>query len=336
MSWIIVSATSNPYINAATEEYLLKHFDSNNEPIIYLWQNDNTIVVGRNQNVFKEINLAAVQADAVNLFRRFSGGGTVYHDMGNLNYTFIDKSSVNKPNNYATLAEPIIAFLESLGVNATFKGRNDLEIDGMKFSGNAQYVYQDKLLHHGTLLFNLDFSKLMKYLNVDMTKLQAKGIDSVRKRVTNIADHLPENNKITIQEFTEKLRDWFIHQNQAKPLVLDEQAHAWIKERAQTHFSTWEWNYAQLDETLFRNKKRFDGGSVELYLNVQDGLIKSIKFAGDFLSTKDLDEIYDKFINQRYMLDQISQALDTIDLPAYFGSITKENLLELMFDNGTE
>lgn len=334
MSWILTTDSIDPYINAATEEYLLKKFDAKNEPIIYLWRNDNTIVIGRNQNPLKEINLALVQQDKVNLFRRFSGGGTVYHDLGNLNYTFIDKTKINQPNNYSVLAKPIIAFLNSLGVNAEFKGRNDLEIDGKKISGNAQYVYQDKLLHHGTLLFNLNSNKLAKYLNVDLSKIQAKGIDSIRKRVANIYDYLPNKEDWTIEKFVQALTNWFIENDKAKPIILDLEAKAFINDRAKNHFSTWTWNYGQLDESTFFNKKRFQGGEIELYLKIENGLIKQINFMGDFLSIKEVSEIEEKLKNSRYELNEIKALLNTFDITDYFGKITCDEILNLMFNNG--
>ncbi|WP_027123846.1 lipoate--protein ligase [Mycoplasmoides pirum] len=334
MSWFLSTSSLNPYINAATEEYLLKNFDSKNEPIIYLWRNDNTIVIGRNQNPLKEINLESVQNDHVNLFRRLSGGGTVYHDLGNLNYSFINKTNISKPNSYKDLAIPIIDFLNSIGVKAEFKGRNDIEIDGKKISGNAQYIYQDKLLHHGTLLFSLNQNKLSKYLNVDPSKIQAKGIDSIKKRITNISEHLPRNFDWDIDIFIDKISNWFLKNNDCKPIVLDEFAKKIIEDRAKNHFSSWDWNYGNLDEATFLNKKRFQGGNLEVYLIVKNGLIKKINFIGDFLSVKDINDLEEKFVNKKYNIQQVNLILSQFDLKDYFGQISKNEILTVMFDNG--
>lgn len=330
MAWIFLTKHTNPYINAATEEYLLKHFDAHNELIIYLWQNDNTIVIGRNQNPFREINLQAVEQDNVNLFRRFSGGGTVYHDLGNLCYTFIDKIDFKKVNNYVFFAQPILNFLKSLGVHAEFKGRNDLEISNKKISGNAQYLYKNKLLHHGTLLFESNFDKLFKYLNVDQTKIIGKGIDSIKKRVTNISEYL----SIDINQFINELYIWFLKTVNAKTINLDDKTWNWIKQRAKNYFETWEWNYGQLNETKFVNKKYFLEGTIEFYLKLDNGKIKDIQFLGDYLSVCDFEKIKPLFLNQKYTIRNISKILEQINLTNYFGQINKKQLLELMFDNG--
>ncbi|WP_033159646.1 lipoate--protein ligase [Mycoplasmoides alvi] len=334
MSWILTTDSTDPYVNAATEEYLLKKFDSHDELIIYLWRNDNTIVIGRNQNPLKEINLGLVQNDKVNLFRRFSGGGTVYHDLGNLNYTFIHKTSINQPNNYFKLVQPIINFLNSIGVKAEFKGRNDLEIDGKKISGNAQYLYQDKLLHHGTLLFQLNSNKLAKYLNVDLAKIEAKGIDSVRKRITNIYEHLPNKNEWSIDRFVKECTNWFIQKDQAKLIELDDEAKQFIFDRAKNHFATWEWNYGNIDESTFLNKKRFSSGTVEIYLKIKNGFIEDIKFIGDFLSIKDVSELQDQLKNHKYELSEVKEIFNSTNLSDYFGQISSLELLDLLFNNG--
>lgn len=336
MSYILVTKNTDPYINAATEEYLLKKFNSGDEPIIYLWQNDKTIVVGRNQNTFKQINLAAVQQNQINLFRRFSGGGTVYHDLGNLCYTLIAKTDeINRPDNYAAIAKPIVAFLNSLNIPAEFKGRNDLEIENKKISGNAQYLFQDKLLQHGTLMFDVNIDELTKYLNVDLAKIQAKGIDSIRKRVTNIKPYLPSDSQLNdINYFIEALTNWFITQDHAKIIELDDSAKQWIKDRANQHFKSWEWNYGKQDEYSFVNKKKYPGGLIEFNLTVDNGVVKAMNFYGDFLSISELDEIIPNFINQKFELKVFDQILSQINLEKYFGTITKEELLDLMFNNG--
>lgn len=336
MSYILVTKNTDPYINAATEEYLLKKFNSGDEPVIYLWQNDKTIVVGRNQNTFKQINLAAVQQNHINLFRRFSGGGTVYQDLGNLCYTLISKTDeTNKPDNYAAIAMPIVAFLNNLNIPAEFKGRNDLEIENKKISGNAQYLFQDKLLQHGTLMFDVNIDELTKYLNVDLAKIQSKGIDSIRKRVTNIKPYLPPNSRLTnINNFIDELANWFIIKDQAKIIDLDKSAKEWIENRAKNHFKTWEWNYGKQDEYSFVNKKKYPGGLIEFNLTLDNGIVKSMNFSGDFLSISELDEIIPKFIDKKFELRVFDEILSEIDLTKYFGTITKAELLDLMFNNG--
>ncbi|WP_027119342.1 lipoate--protein ligase [[Mycoplasma] testudinis] len=336
MPLLFISHTTDPYFNAATEEYLLKEYDNpNNEPILFIWQNDNTIFVGRNQNTFKEINLVNVKKDHVNLVRRFSGGGTVYQDLGNLCYTIIDDVQVNKPSQFAIIGQPVVDFLQNIGVNAVFHGRNDIEIDGKKISGNAQYLYKKKLLQHGTLMFNVNFELLNLYLTVDPTKIAAKGIDSIRKRVTNIVDHLSKDSKLRdVDHFKKQLCDWFIIHESAQTIELDEKAKTWIANRAKYHFSTWEWNYGETKEFSFINKKKFPGGLIEVNLQTNEGKITDIKFYGDFLSVSDLSEILNLFIGVNFEQSAVNTVLEKIDLSKYFGTIQANEILELMFDNG--
>lgn len=335
MAKLFVTPSVNPFVNAATEEYFTKHYPGDDDIIIYLWRNDNTVVIGRNQNAYREINSLAVQTDHVNVFRRFSGGGAVYQDLGNLCYTIIGPTSQNSPNAYAALAEPIIAFLKHLGVPAAFVGRNDLEINGLKFSGNAQYVWKNKLCHHGTLMFSVDPSLVAKYLNVDPLKIQTKGIDSVRKRITNIIDHIPHPEQWNIDRFIAELKAWFINEAGAKEITLSDDAWAWINNRAQTHFAARAWTYGNPDVATFHSAKRFAGGGIETYLKLsRDGKIENITFRGDFLSVTDLTDLTTGMIGLPYERDVVLEYLtNRTDFAACFGTLTPNEVLVAMFDN---
>lgn len=332
MALLFVTPSVNPFVNAATEEYFLKEYPTHGEVVVYLWRNDNTVVIGRNQNAYREINSNAVQQDKVNVFRRFSGGGAVYHDLGNLCYSIIGD---NKPNMYAAMAEPIINFLKSLGVPATFAGRNDLEINGQKFSGNAQYMWHKKLVHHGTLMFSVDPSLVAKYLNVDPLKIKAKGIDSIRARITNIADHLPDSKEWTIDRFIKELADWFVQKEGAKSVTLEKKDWDWIEKRAREHYASREWTYGNPDKTLFKGAKRFTGGGVEVYLGLtKDGKIESLSFRGDFLGVVDQEPLVSALIGLPYERDAVLQCLKARpDFVEVFGSLTPEQVAEAMFDN---
>ncbi|MDC4184250.1 lipoate--protein ligase [Mycoplasma bradburyae] len=331
MAYFYLSESNDCYINAATEEYLLKHLKLE-LPIIYIWQNANTVFIGKNQNTAAQININETSKDNVNLIRRFSGGGTVFQDMGNVCYSYIDYLDEKRSNAYEFFARPIIEFLNSLNINATFKGRNDLEIEGMKFSGTAQYLYQDKILHHGTLLYDTDMTKLAKYLQVDKSKIQAKGIDSVAKRVTNIIDHLDKKQPVEwfVQELT---KFYFKKYSNLTEIKLDNQAKEWIKDRAQNHFKSWDWIYGSSNEYKFNNKKRFTGGELELSLNTDQGKITDIKFNGDFLSVAQIEEIQKALVGVKFDYQSVSDVLDQFDLKLYLGTITKEELMSLLFDN---
>jgi len=185
----IVNDHTDPRINLAVEEYALNYLDPREEYVI-LWQNEPTVVVGRNQNTVAEVNAPFIKERGIHVVRRLSGGGAVYHDFGNLNFTFIVDAQKEMVSNFEYFTRPVIQALASLGVEAEFSGRNDITIDGKKFSGNAQYWSKNRLLHHGTILFNSQLDVVQEALNVSADKLQSKGVKSVRSRVTNIYPYL--------------------------------------------------------------------------------------------------------------------------------------------------
>lgn len=187
----IRNESKDPHFNLALEEYVFYNFDPNEEYVI-LWQNEPSVIIGRNQNTIEEINAKFIKEHNINVVRRMSGGGAVYHDLGNLNYTFIINSDKDVISNFKKFTEPIVSALAKLGVKAEFSGRNDITIDGKKFSGNAQHYANNRLLHHGTILFNSDLAVVQEALNVKIDKLKSKGVKSVRSRVTNVYPYLKE------------------------------------------------------------------------------------------------------------------------------------------------
>lgn len=198
----LVNKSTNPFFNLALEEYLLKNVDIKKDYFI-LWQNEPTIVIGKHQNTLKEINMNFVKDNNINVVRRNSGGGAVYHDLGNINFTFITKYDEKHLLDFKTFTNPVVYSLGKLNVKAELSGRNDILIDGRKISGNSQHIYKDRFLHHGTLLFNSELENLVKALNVDNDKILSKGIESIKSRVTNIKEHVKED--IFMEEFKEIL-----------------------------------------------------------------------------------------------------------------------------------
>jgi lipoate---protein ligase len=196
----INNLSTEPYFNMALEEHLLRNFSAN---IFMLWRNNNAIVVGKHQNTLAEINLDFVKQQNIKVVRRLSGGGTVFHDLGNLNFTFIENGEGEELINFRKYTQPILDVLAQLGVEARFEGRNDLTINGLKFSGNAEHVFRKRTLHHGTLLFSSQISDLTQALNVDPEKFKDKAVKSVRSRVTNISDHLKV--KMDVKEFANRI-----------------------------------------------------------------------------------------------------------------------------------
>ncbi len=315
----IKSPFKSPYKNLSLEEILLKD-QSIKDDIFMLYQNENTIVFGRNQNVLAEVDIDYVKKENINLIRRVSGGGTVYHDKGNVNFSFITD---NKADSYKDFLEPIIKFLNSIGVNAEFKGKNDIVVDGYKISGNAQYKYKNRMFHHGTLLFDVDMTKLGKALKPHPLKLQSKGIKSARARVKNIKEFIKED--MPVEKFIELLFDFIDGKEFDVTNYKVDEVRALANIR-KSHV----WNFGKNPEYDVLLEDKFDGGLVSLWLNIKNGKIKDIKFTGDFMSSTDFEEINKLFIDQKFTINNVERILTSIEnFQDYFGVVTKEELLSL-------
>ena len=259
-----------------------------------------------------------------------SGGGAVYHDMGNINFSFVVDYRKEDFNSIERFAKAIVKALGKLGINAEFSGRNDITIDGKKFSGNAQYVTKNRILHHGTLLFDSDLSVLSKVLNVKPEKIKSKGIKSVKSRVTNIKDYLPDKN-VTVSQFKEMLLK-FVFEVEGKEFQeysLTPKDIEQIMDLRNKKYSTWEWNVGSSPEFDLIRSARFNGGEVQVHMNVKDGMISDIKFYGDFMSIRDVSEVEEKLRGQRFKQEDIKDVLSKIDVKEYFGFISLEEILSL-------
>ena len=319
---IIISHSHDPYFNLSAEEILLKD-ESIKEDIVLFYINKNSIIFGRNQNVHEEINEEYVKENKVNLVRRVSGGGAVYHDEGNINFSFITNKEARS---YEKFLGPIIGFLKTLGLNAEFKGKNDLSIDGIKVSGNAQYIYKDRMFHHGTLLFDSSLATLGSALRVNKLKLESKGIKSARQRVANIRTLLSED--ISVEEFKEKLFAYF--KKDADVMDLKDYKKDEIKALMNIRKSH-DWIYKKNPEFNVINECRYDGGTIKVSLNVENNMIKTINFTGDFLSNNDFENIYQYFIGKEFSRENISKIVNSIkDFESYFGKLTNENIIDLL------
>lgn len=316
---------NRPQFNLALEQYV---FDSLNQfdEIFLLWINEPSIIVGKNQNTIQEINLDYIKKNNINVVRRLSGGGAVYHDYGNLNYTIISKSKETSAFNFEAFSQPVIEVLGELGVKAEFSGRNDITIDGKKFCGNAQYMKKGKVLHHGAMLFDTDLEVLGKALKVSKDKIASKGIKSVRSRVTNIKEHLKEN--ITVEDFKQLLLEHMFKENQAiQEYKLTEEDYANINKLMEERYATWEWNFGSSPDFNIEKSNRFPSGKVETKVDVEDGMIKGIKFYGDFFGGGEISDVENKFIDIKYKEDEIEKVLDTIDIGYYFSGISKNDIM---------
>ncbi|HQD41610.1 MAG TPA: lipoate--protein ligase, partial [Bacillota bacterium] len=276
----IINNSTNPYFNIALEEYCLMHVDPG-EDYFLLWQNEPSIIIGRNQNTLEEINQRFVKERGIKVVRRISGGGAVYHDLGNLNFTFISRVEPGRPINFSVFVNPIINVLRELGVDATLVGRNDIVAYGKKISGNAQRLYRRKFLHHGTLLFDVNIEDLAEALNVSADKIESKGIKSIRSRVGNIREFLKED--MTIDEFRERLQRRLSNDYESEEIKLPEEAILRISETARDKFASWAWTYGESPPFNYRFEKRFPGGKVGVFIHIKEGLIRECKFYGDYL-----------------------------------------------------
>lgn len=323
------TGSTDPRYNLAFEEYVLTH--KREGDYLLLWQNDNTIVIGQNQNAEAEINRAFVEAHHINVVRRMTGGGAVYHDLGNLNYSFITDAGDTEQLAMSAFTGPVVAALQGLGLEAEASGRNDILVSGKKVSGTAQRLARGRILHHGTLLFDSDPNMVCGALNVDPTKFQSKSAKSVRSRVGNIRDYLPE--KMDLPAFWNYLKG-ALAADGFQTACLSEEELAAVRELKETRYDTWEWNFGRSPRFDLTNKARFSAGGVEVGLSAEKGCITSIAFYGDFLAILPLRPLTDALAGCPFREEDVGAVLDRFPLKEMFGGIRKEELLSLLFHAG--
>ena len=319
----IISENTDAYFNLASEEYLLKHTD---EEIFYLWRNDNAIIVGKNQNALSEINVDYVKEKDIKVVRRLTGGGAVYHDLGNLNYTFIENQKKNF-NDFRGFCEPITAALNEMGVDAEFSGRNDMTIEGKKFSGTAQCKHKDRVMHHGTLLFSSKKADISGALKPRDIKFTDKSVKSVASRITNISDHLEE--EMDVIEFRNRIMK-SVAGGMDQVTTFTEHEVAEIIRLRDEKYSKWEWNFGRSPRFEMTREGRFPGGTLEVTLKVKKGFIEKIKIYGDFFGTKDIFLLEEALIGTAHNEEAISAVLQSLDIHDYMVNISNENLLGLL------
>ena len=329
MKYIINDSNETAY-NIALEEFAFKKM-LDEDMIFLLWINKPSIIVGRHQNTIEEINRDYVRENGIEVVRRISGGGAVYHDYNNLNYTIISKENEDRAFDFKSFSVPVIKTLEELGVKAEFTGRNDLEIDGKKICGNAQAYINGRIMHHGCLLFDVDLSVLAKALKVSKDKIESKGVKSVRARVTNIVDELPE--KITVEEFKNLLLDYMKREYpEMTEYKLTEEDIAEINKAKEEKFGNWDWNYGKSPEYNIERKTKFPSGKVEIYANVVDSKIQDIKIYGDFFGIEDVAAVEDVLRGLPYEREDVLKALEDINLGRYFAGITAAEIAEAVVE----
>ncbi|TDE68565.1 lipoate--protein ligase [Streptococcus sp. KCJ4932] len=320
----IVNKSHNPAYNIALEAYAFRELRDEDELFI-LWINEPAIIIGKHQNAIEEINKAYTDEHGIHVVRRLSGGGAVYHDLNNLNYTIISNKSQEGTFDFKTFSRPVIETLADLGVTATFTGRNDLEIDGKKFCGNAQAYFKGRMMHHGCLLFDVDMTVLENALQVSKDKIESKGVKSVRARVTNILDELPE--KMTVEAFSEQLLNKIKEQYpDMTEYVLSEADLENIQNLADNQFATWNWNFGKSPDYTIKRSVRYPAGKITSYVKVEKSMITGLKIYGDFFGIKDVSDIEEELIGLRYEYHDILAKLQTIDTTPYFTNITPQEI----------
>lgn len=312
--------TKNPYYNLAVEEYLLKHTD---DEYILLWQNEPTVVIGKNQNAFAEVNLEYTKENAIHVARRITGGGAVYHDSGNLNYSYIAKKEGSEID-FERFSRPVIDALQEMGISAVLSGRNDIIVGDRKISGNAQTTYGDRVLHHGTLLFNSNLDILSNALRVDEEKVKAKAIKSTRSRVANISEFL--SKKTSLSDFVNTVKDFIIARYNAAEINIEEND---IVSKINTRNASKEWIFPERDylsRFSINSKKRYDFGIVAISLDMKNDLITAAKIEGDFFGIRDTSELEAMLIG--ITIDNIKSIFSKIKISDYIFGMTEEDFTE--------
>ena len=316
--------TTDPYYNLAVEEYLLKN---STEDYFLLWQNEPTVVIGKNQNAFAEINLGFTKEKGIRVARRITGGGAVYHDLGNLNFSYISNEDCGEID-FDIYTKPIINALLEMGLPARLSGRNDILLDEKKISGNAQAHYGGRVLHHGTLLFDSELGILSSALNTDIEKLKAKAIKSTRSRVTNIKPYL--NSDYSISDFIAEIKNKIAEQ--FSPTIIEIEKNEEIDSLAKRNASA-EWLFPKKDflsNYTFSAKKRFDFGIVSIFLDMKNEIISSAKIQGDFFGKKDVSEIEAMLVGTS--IAEIKETLKNVCISDYVHTMTIDDVLDLLYN----
>jgi lipoate-protein ligase A len=298
---------NDPYFCLAAEEYLLKNFS---EDIFMLWQSHDTIVVGKHQNALAEINYPFVRENNINVARRISGGGTVFHDSGNVNFAYIKNVSDTAEISFRKFTRPVVEALEKLNINAINSGRNDLLVNDKKISGNAEHIFKKRALHHGTLLFDSDLSTLGHSIKVVPGKYTDKAVQSNRSIVTNIQPFLKD--KITTAEFREFLLDVQLENEENSVYELNEEDNAAIQNLADEKFKTWAWNFGYSPKYAFQNETKWGDRTLNISLNAEKGWIAEATISGDFFSARKAELLNQKLPGKRHYFENIKELLEEI------------------------
>ncbi len=324
----IINNSTDPWFNLALEEVLMKD-KSINDDIVMLWQNDKSVIIGKHQNTVEEVNQQFADSNNIKIARRTTGGGAVYHDLGNLNYTFITNYYNKEEVDFKKFAIPVVKALQSLGLNPELSGRNDILLDGKKISGTALACIGDRFMFHGTLLFDINIDMASKVLTVKADKIESKGIKSVKSRITNIKPYL---SGLSISDFKDKIISSF-EQNSDDFIKRDinQSEIDRVYELYVNKFSKSEWNYGYSPNCNFHKYTKQPCGGIDINLNIENGYVTECKIFGDFIGIRDISDVENTLKNKLYSINTIREEIVKLDLNQYFGIITTEQLMDCIF-----
>lgn len=331
MKFIDNKGITDPRINLAIEEYILDNFGEKDTYLLF-YVNGPSIIIGRNQNTIEEINTDYVEENDIKVVRRLSGGGAVYHDLQNLNFSFITKDDGESFHNFAKFTQPLVDVLNELGVPAELEGRNDLVVEGRKISGNAMYSTRGRMFSHGTLMLDSEIENVVKALNVNKAKIESKGIKSIRSRVANISEYLDE--KISMDQFKELILKYVFNVDDVKDVpqyVLTEEDWQEIYKISDQRYQKWEWNYGKSPSFNYKKSHKFPSGLLDVRLDVKKGVIENCTIFGDFFGLGEVSVLEERLKGVRYERKAIEDALEDIDVPYYLGKITEEEFVNLIY-----
>jgi lipoate-protein ligase A len=319
---------TDPRLNLALEEHLLRHVEEA-EPILLFYINEPAVIIGRNQNTLEEIDPDYVEEEGIHLVRRLSGGGAVFHDLGNLNFSFVTDDN-RDIHNFAKFTDPVIDVLRELGVDAELRDKSDIFADGKKISGNAQYSSRGRMFSHGTLLFDTDLEMMLKALNPRGAEIESKAVQSVRNYVTNIRELLDE--EMTIEELKAALLAGIFDGEEIPTYELSDTDWREVEQLAEERYKTWEWNVGRSPKFDIRQSEQIEGvGKVDARINVDKGKIQAVKIYGDFSGAAPAAELEDALVGARYERGGLEAALEGVEIGRYINGLSTADFVNLLY-----